>query len=105
MVTPASSCAFGSTIAVGWIVATAAPSGDSAHRAEQLGLASDVLADHGTGLVLVDARAGAFQADFHHKLVAWFHRPLEAGAVDTREVDDGICAGLVALGGERQQRR
>src|SRR5690349_24969834 len=64
MVTFWPSCAPGSTIAVGWMVAIAEradASGDRAHRAGQFGLDGDLLADQRACLELEDAGLHAAQ--------------------------------------------
>src|SRR6476620_2593795 len=78
--TLASSSAFGSTIAVGWMLAISL--GHRPLGAHQLRLAGDVLAHARRRLELEDARLLAQDLHGHDQLVAWFHRPLEAGAVD-----------------------
>src|SRR6478735_8639610 len=101
--TPASSSALGSTSAVGWTLAMPrCASGDAAHRAHQVGLAGDLVADAGPGGELVDAGAGAVEGDLQRQLVARFHRPLEARVVDADEIDDRV---LVEAGADRRKRQ
>ncbi len=59
---------------------------DLAHRAHQRGLAGQLAAHQRPTLELRDAGLHAFDLDFQGELVAGFHGPLEARAVNGREM-------------------
>src|SRR5438094_1382302 len=103
MLTDAASSAFASTMAVGWTCAIG--SGHLAHRAHQLGLGSEFLADQRAALELEDAGLHALDRHVEDQLVARLHRPLEARAIDAGEVVDGVVVEVYAHDLEREQRR